>query len=183
MSDAKGGRPSRKEYRRVRKEDKDGEKPATAENEVRVVASRGQRMYIKYAIDILTGGEGKTKHDSVKLTGMGNAVYNVVNVTEILKRRVKGLHQTTEISSQTLKDQYEAIEEGKEGLEVERKVSVIEVVLSTKPLDTKHIGYQAPLRGSTAGIVLQITWMILVMLCFHLSFEVYHLTCIVKPKT
>ena len=31
--------------------------------------------------------------------------------------------------------------------------------------------------------MLQITWMILVMLCFHLSFEVYHLTCIVKPKT
>eukprot|EP01084_Bolivina_argentea_P026922 50051_1 len=149
MSDRKGGRPDAKEFRRVKETRPEGEeKPKSEENHVRVVASRGQRMYIKYAIDVLTGADGKTKADSVVLTGMGNAVYNVVNVTEILKRRVKGLHQTTDISSETMTDKYEAIEEGKPGLEVERKVSTIKIVLSTAQLDKEHPGYQAPLPES-----------------------------------
>ena len=150
MSDTqKGGRPNKKDFRRVREAKVEGaEKPASKENEVRVVASRGQRMYIKYAIEIFSGTEGKTKCDSIVLSGMGNAVYNVVNVVEILKRRIKGLHQTTEISSETMVDKYEAVEEGKEGMEQERKVSVISVVLSTTPLDTNHPGYQAPLPES-----------------------------------
>ena len=93
--------PSRRDYRRVRKEPEEKERGKGPENEVRITASRSQRMYISYAIDILTGGEGKTKHDSVILSGMGAAVYNAVNIAEILKRRVKGLHQTTEILSQT----------------------------------------------------------------------------------
>jgi DNA-binding protein len=115
------------------------------ENEIKVKAGGRQNATITYAIALLNGEDGKAKQDTIKITGMGAAIYNAVNVAEILKRRVKGLHQTTDISSQVVKDSYEAVEAGKDGLEVERKVSVITVTLSTKQLDTKHIGYQAPL--------------------------------------
>ena len=121
------------------------EKASGAENEIKVTAGGRQNATITYAIALLNGEEGKTKQDTVKITGMGAAIYNAVNVAEIVKRRVKGLHQTTDISSQVVHDSYEAVEAGKEGLEVDRKVSVIVITLSTKALDTKHIGYQAPL--------------------------------------
>jgi DNA-binding protein len=138
-------RPDRKEFRRVRKEDDPAEKAARAENEIKVAAGGRQNATITYAIALLNGEDGKTKQDTIKITGMGAAIYNAVNVAEILKRRVKGLSQTTDISSQVVQDSYEAVEAGKAGMEVDRKVSVITITLSTKPLDTKHIGYQAPL--------------------------------------
>jgi ribonuclease P/MRP protein subunit RPP25 len=137
-------RLSKKDYKRVQPEDTDATKPA-ADNEIRVIAARGQRNYISYAIAALTGAEGKTKHEKIIITGMGAAVYNAVNIAEVVKRRVAGLHQITEIASQTVKDTYEPVAEGKDNITVERKVSTISITLSTKALDTNHYGYQAPL--------------------------------------
>lgn len=136
-------RVDRKEFRRIRPEGA-AERAQTAENEIRVTAQRGQRNYISYAISILTGAEGKEKQETIKISGMGAAIYNAVNITEIVKRRVAGLHQITEISSETVKDSYEGIE-SKKKLDVERKVATILITLSTKALDTKALGYQAPL--------------------------------------
>ena len=143
-------RPSRKEYKRVRPTKEEGAVQPDgepADNEIRVIAARSQRNYISYGIETLTGAEGKKKHDSVVITGMGAAVYNAVNIAEVVKRRVAGLHQTTDISSHTVVDKYEPTEAAKEkeAVTVERKVSTITITLSTTPLDTKHVGYQAPL--------------------------------------
>lgn len=137
-------RVNRKEFRRVRPEGGAKEKAQGADNEIRVTAQRGQRNYISYAIAVLNGEEGKEKQDTIKISGMGAAIFNAVNIAEIVKRRVKGLHQTTVIDSETVKDSYEGIET-KEKLDVERKVATILITLSTKPLDTKAVGYQAPL--------------------------------------
>ena len=138
-------RPDKKEFRRIRKDEPREKAAAGAENEVKVTSNGRQSSTITYIIALFNGEEGKAKQDTVKITGMGAAIYNAVNVAEIVKRRVKGLHQTTEISSQVVHDSYEAIESGKEGLEIDRKVSMITVVLSTKQLDKKNIGYQPPL--------------------------------------
>jgi DNA-binding protein len=135
-------RPNRKDFRRVRAED-DGKN--AADNEIRVIAARGQRNYISYAIDLLQGTNEKAKHDKITITGMGAAMHNAVNIAEVVKRRVAGLHQITDISSQTVTDTYEAIEAGKDSMTVERKVSIITITLSVKPLDTANPGYQAPL--------------------------------------
>ncbi|KAH8613875.1 putative Alba [Trypanosoma vivax] len=140
--------PSRDEYRRVRKTDGTKEKGHGPENEIRVTTKRGSRSYITYAIALLRGDDGKTQHDVVTISAMGAAIHSAVNIAEVVKRRVAGLHQTTEISSDVIRDEYEAIDEKKENLEVERKVSTILITLSLKPLDTKHIGYQAPLPES-----------------------------------
>ena len=143
-----------RKYRRVRAEEEDGaarEKRREAregpEDHVRVTAQRGQRAYISYAIALLTGAEGKTQQDTIKISGMGAAISSAVNVAELVKRRVKGLHQITHIDSEVVKDSYESIET-KEKLEVERSVPTVLITLSTKALDTKALGYQAPLPDS-----------------------------------
>ncbi|ORC93657.1 uncharacterized protein TM35_000015340 [Trypanosoma theileri] len=137
--------PSRDEYRRVRKAEGEKEKGQGPENEIRVTSKHGQRSYIAYAIALLRGEEGKTQYDTVKISAMGAAIHNAVNIAEIVKRRVAGLHQTTDISSEVIRDEYEPVDEKKERLEVERKVSTILITLSLKPLDKNHVGYQPPL--------------------------------------
>ncbi|RNF01740.1 hypothetical protein TraAM80_06866, partial [Trypanosoma rangeli] len=140
--------PPRDEYRRVRKNDGEKEKGQGPENEIRVTAKHGQRSYITYAISLFRGEEGKTQHDTIKISAMGAAIHNAVNIAEIVKRRVVGLHQTTDISSEIIRDEYEAVDGKKENMEVERKVSTILITLSLKPLDKNHVGYQPPLPES-----------------------------------
>ena len=47
------------------------------------------------------------------LKGMGRAINKTVTVAEIVKRRVVGLHQDTEISSLEITDTWEPREEGR----------------------------------------------------------------------
>ncbi|PBJ79085.1 hypothetical protein BCY84_03386 [Trypanosoma cruzi cruzi] len=139
---------SREEYRRVRKTDGEKEKGQGPENEIRVTAKHGQRSYITYAIALLRGEDGKVQNDTIKISAMGAAIHNAVNIAEIVKRRVVGLHQTTDVSSEIIHDEYEAIDGKKENMKVERKVSTILITLSLKPLDRNHVGYQPPLPES-----------------------------------
>lgn len=136
--------PSRDEYRRLHV---DKEKVVTPENEIRVVARHSLSPYIAYAIGILTGEEGKTQNDTITISGMGGAIHTAVNVAEIVKHRVVGLHQITEISSEEVTDMFEPIEKEseKENLTVNRRVSTMRITLSLKPLDTKNPGYQPPI--------------------------------------
>lgn len=138
-------RVDRKEFRRVRGDAAEKPKSQGADNEIRVTAQRGQRNYISYAIAILTGADDKPKSDSIKISGMGAAIFNAVNIAEIVKRRVKGLYQITEISSETVKDSYEGVENKDKKMDIERKVATILITLSTKALDKKALGYQDPL--------------------------------------
>jgi DNA-binding protein Alba len=79
-------------YRRVEKS-----RPAVpiGENEVRITAKGMPRNYVAYAITLV---EEKGASDII-LKAMGRAISKAVTVAEILKRRIPGLHQTTEISS------------------------------------------------------------------------------------
>jgi DNA-binding protein len=125
-----------------------------ADNEIRVAASRGQRSYVAYAVAVLTGAEGKVQHDSVVISGMGAAMNIAANVAESVKHRVPGLHQITEVSTQKIAAGSSSAEvdaavvtaeSGKnESPARERKVPTIRIVLSLRPLDEKHYGYQPP---------------------------------------
>jgi len=72
---------------------------------------------------------------------MGRAISKTVTIGEIIKRRVVGLHQLTEITSNQITDQ-------KDGKEIKRNVSAIIITLSTKTLDVKNAGYQKPIPES-----------------------------------
>ncbi|KAK7196826.1 Alba [Novymonas esmeraldas] len=143
-------RPSREEFRRVRENREARERPEGAENEVRVTATHGQHSYISYAIAVLNGEDGKTRNDTVKISGMGGAIYNAVNIAEIVKHRIAGLHQITELGSELVRDEYEPIDRSvnPDNVVVERKVSTILITLSRDQLDRSNPGYQEPIPES-----------------------------------
>lgn len=72
-------------------------------------------------------------------------IHTLSRTAEVLKRRVPGLHQLTEIASVDLVDTWEPTEEGLSRMETVRHVPVISIRLSTLPLPTDAPGYQAPL--------------------------------------
>jgi hypothetical protein len=73
---------------------------------------------------------------------MAKAMQSAVNLAELVKRRVKGLHQQTDIEVSTLFDEYEPLEEGLDLLKFERQVTMVVIHLTLKPLDENHHGYQ-----------------------------------------
>ncbi|EPY35614.1 hypothetical protein STCU_01060 [Strigomonas culicis] len=140
-------RANLKEFHRVHEDPEKRQEGSAPENEIRVTARHGQHSYITYAIAVLNGEDGKTKNDTIKISGMGGAIFNAVNIAEIVKRRVVGLHQITEIASESVRDEYEPHdrERNPENLVVERKVSTILITLSRQQLDKTNPGYQEPL--------------------------------------
>lgn len=128
-------------YRRVHKEKAKEEVP---ENEIRITARGRASSYITYAAKCFIE-DGK---DTVVLKATGTALSIAVSVTEIVKRRHKGLHQVTKIGCTEIVDEYEPLEEGLDTVLDTRQVSFIEITLSKKQLDNKDMGYQPPLPES-----------------------------------
>lgn len=129
-------------YRRVPKEKTDQEQ--IGPNEIRVMAQRSARNYISYAIQKLTA-EGAEAQTTIVLKGMGRAIHKTVNIAEIIKRRVSGLHQITSLESNTLVDVFEPTMQGLSRKEIQRTVSSITIKLSKEQLDEKDPGYQKPI--------------------------------------
>eukprot|EP01024_Parvocaulis_polyphysoides_P067795 TRINITY_DN816_c0_g1_i1.p2 TRINITY_DN816_c0_g1~~TRINITY_DN816_c0_g1_i1.p2 ORF type:complete len:203 (-),score=21.56 TRINITY_DN816_c0_g1_i1:527-1135(-) len=136
--------------RYVRVEKPKQESTPIQENEVRIMANGRIRNYITYAMTLMT----EKNHESVQLKAIGRAIIKTVSTAEILKRRIGGLHQVTEIGSIDITDQWEPIEEGLSRLETTRHVSIITITLSRSPLDLKQPGYQPPLPEDLVKIPL-----------------------------
>eukprot|EP01062_Namystynia_karyoxenos_P034964 TRINITY_DN25617_c0_g1_i1.p2 TRINITY_DN25617_c0_g1~~TRINITY_DN25617_c0_g1_i1.p2 ORF type:complete len:229 (+),score=66.54 TRINITY_DN25617_c0_g1_i1:108-794(+) len=132
-------------YRRVKKTPLTDGEPAP--NELRVTASHtSSRAYVQQAVELLTGGpDGSPPTDTVILKGMGQAIAKTVNIAEVVKRHVPGLHQVAQLGSINIIDELQPLVPGKEPRTVKRNVSTLTVTLSTKELDTSHSGYQPPL--------------------------------------
>ncbi|GMJ09023.1 hypothetical protein like AT3G07030 [Hibiscus trionum] len=110
------------------------------ENEIRITSLGAVPNYINYAIALL-----QDKHvKEIVLKAMGQAISKTVAIAEILKKRVPRLHQDTAISSMSITDVWEPIEEGLVPVEMTRQVSMISITLSTKELNKNSVGYQAP---------------------------------------
>ncbi|XP_031432758.1 ribonuclease P protein subunit p25-like protein isoform X1 [Clupea harengus] len=82
----------------------------------------------------------------IMFTGVGPSVSKAITCVEILKRRVRGLHQYTRLHHQTVQEVWEPLEPeaGLDSLTVNRNVPAVWVLLSKDPLDTNQPGYQAP---------------------------------------
>ena len=86
-------------------------------NEIRVKRGVGIGRYLKRAHELLTGatstpGQTKTPDDHIIIKGVSNAVESAVKLAELIKHRIKGLHQLNKISHITIVDEYEPLEEG-----------------------------------------------------------------------
>ncbi|TYH57019.1 hypothetical protein ES332_D08G060600v1 [Gossypium tomentosum] len=75
---------------------------------------------------------------------MGQAISKTVAIAEIIKKRVPQLHQDTAISSLSITDVWDPIEEGLVPVEMTRHVSMISITLSTGELNKNSAGYQPP---------------------------------------
>lgn len=79
---------------------------------------------------------------------MSNAVESAVKLAELIKHRIKGLHQQNKISHITIVDEYEPLEEGLDHLRFTRIVTMLEIVLSKNPINIHDVGYQEPIDES-----------------------------------
>ncbi|KAK2977739.1 hypothetical protein RJ640_026982 [Escallonia rubra] len=127
---------------RYRKVERQKPESPINENEIRITSQGLVRSYITYAITLLQERPGR----EIVLKAMGQAISKTVAIAEIIKRRVPVLHQDTAISSVSLTDTYEPLEEGLFLVETTRHVSMISICLSTKELKKNSPGYQAPTR-------------------------------------
>jgi len=136
-------------YQRVEKKREDAQ---IQPNEIRITALGRRKNYISYALNLLdpqteegATGQAIQKHDTILLKAMGRAITKTVAIAEIIKRRIEGLHQLTEIESSEITDVWEPLEEGLKIVETVRRVSSMTLILSKKQLDVSAPGYQQPL--------------------------------------
>ena len=102
-------------------------------NEIRVSANGNLSRYIKHALNLLRNNER-----SIILKGAGSATSRVLHLTEILKRRIGGLHQVNSISS--------VLVDSKENDGKQRRISVFEAELSIDKPKNEEVGYQEPVE-------------------------------------
>ena len=123
--------------------------------EIRVKRAVGIGRYLKRAHELLTatGREASAGHITIK--GVSNAIETAVKLAELIKHRIKGLHQLNKISHITIVDEYEPLEEGLDQLKFSRLATMIEITLSKNRQatadqdgDGAQIGYQEPIDES-----------------------------------
>ena len=115
-------------------------------NEIRVKGGVGIGRYLKRAHELLSQSEDG--NETVVIKGVSNAVESAVKLAELIKHRIKGLHQCNRISHITIVDEYEPLEEGLDHLEFTRIVTMLQITLSKQELDQNDYGYQAPIDAS-----------------------------------
>ena len=127
-------------YRKVR-----SEREAVPDGIIRVNRNIQARVFIDQVLE-----EFNTNNkDTVTLSSLGEAITKSVTIAEIVKHRVKGLHQVNEISTIVIDDEYEPIEEGLDRMKVSRKLTCLQIVLSkTAPKNKNVPGYQEPIPES-----------------------------------
>uniref|UniRef100_A0A2C9LCQ6 DNA/RNA-binding protein Alba-like domain-containing protein n=2 Tax=Biomphalaria glabrata TaxID=6526 RepID=A0A2C9LCQ6_BIOGL len=111
--------------------------------EMKVTNASKIRNVMGYAMS--TFGNSNVRH--VTWNGSGNAISKTISCAEIMKRKIKGLHQITQVGFLRVEDFWEPTVEGLDRLKVNTNIPNISILLSKDPLDTSHPSYQAP--GST----------------------------------
>ena len=103
-------------------------------NEIRVKGNRGIAGSLKYAYKLFEGSE-EENFDTIVLRGAGSAIQNVVALSELIRRRVKGLYANTEITTLSVEETKPAKEEGEEDRTFVRHIIMLKVTLSKNPDD------------------------------------------------
>uniref|UniRef100_H3C594 Ribonuclease P/MRP 25 subunit-like n=1 Tax=Tetraodon nigroviridis TaxID=99883 RepID=H3C594_TETNG len=82
----------------------------------------------------------------IVFTATGKGVSKAITCAEIVKRRVKGLHQVTRVRYATVAEVWEPLEPaaGLDSLTVSRQVPAVWILLSREAPDRSQPGYQAP---------------------------------------
>jgi DNA-binding protein len=109
-------------------------------NEIRVRRGVGIGRYLKRAWELLNAPEGSD--ETIVIKGVSNAVQSAVNLAELVKHRVKNLHQINKISNITIVDEYEPLVEGLDQLKFSRVVTMLQITLTkSENVDKTDVGY------------------------------------------
>ena len=89
----------------------------------------------------------KEKTEVVKIRSYGAGLSMAVKLAEVVKTKVKGLHQINRISNVEIEDIYIPLEEGLDEVKITKQISVLEIELTKKKEEgiESHHGYQEPL--------------------------------------
>eukprot|EP01084_Bolivina_argentea_P304408 525693_1 len=113
-------------------------------NEIRIMGDSVQE-YVNHAEQLLFTHQ----YDIIKLIVYGRNISKLVSCAEILKRKIPGLRQVTEIKQVQLCDVWEPLEKRLKVVKVYNEVTQVEISLSDNKcnnLDATHIGYQSPIE-------------------------------------
>jgi DNA-binding protein len=69
--------------------------------------------------------------DTILLKAAGNAISTLCVASEVIRRRIPGLHQVNHLTSVDITDEYDNREEGP--TKVNRKLTLLEIKLTKKP--------------------------------------------------
>ncbi|KAM3843430.1 ribonuclease P protein subunit p25-like protein isoform 1-T1 [Vipera latastei] len=99
---------------------------------------------------------GKMEQETTRqmlFSGVGKAINKTITCVEIMKRRLKDLHQITKVFFQQIEEIWEPIvpEAGLDPLTVKRNIPAICVLLSKEPLDHQEPGYQEGIFKDSSG--------------------------------
>nr|XP_040020915.1 ribonuclease P protein subunit p25-like protein [Gasterosteus aculeatus aculeatus]XP_040020916.1 ribonuclease P protein subunit p25-like protein [Gasterosteus aculeatus aculeatus] len=96
-----------------------------------------------------TGGQALCRQ--IVLTASGKGVSKAITCAEMVKRRVGGLHQLTQLQFSTVEEVWDPLEatSGLDSLTVSRNLPNIWILLSRDTLDRSQPGYQEPGRHDT----------------------------------
>lgn len=114
------------------------------ENEVHITSRQDPINFIRYAIFLFE----KRNLPYIKFKASGSAIASLVNISEILKKVIPGIHQLNRIYTLNYEQDYEPKERGLDHVKIVRNVPVLEVSFYKVLPDLElinHYGYQAVL--------------------------------------
>ncbi|EGG17638.1 RNase P protein subunit [Cavenderia fasciculata] len=127
-------------YVKVQKQD-----PSPEPNEIRLPYTNQITSAIEHGLNLLKNDD--MTQVFIKAVG-SSSISRAILATEILKYRVAGLHQITEIGTVGVITEYLPKEEGLDNVQITKQTPFIRITLSKTPLDSSNPGYQAPIPDS-----------------------------------
>ncbi len=113
-------------------------------SEIRVKNATPIRAYLSYIASLFD-----SKNNTVTVRGTGFAIRKANALAALARRRFKGLHQITDIST---------VEMGSRQGPGTRRVALVTITLSTNLLDKTNPGYLAPLPDSEVSKYIPFIW-------------------------
>eukprot|EP00919_Chromeraceae_sp_WS-2016_P049683 GHVR01117618.1.p1 GENE.GHVR01117618.1~~GHVR01117618.1.p1 ORF type:complete len:126 (+),score=17.31 GHVR01117618.1:1337-1714(+) len=112
--------------------------------------------YISRALTLLFGED----KPFVTLKAAERLIDRALWVSEVMRRKVSGLHQIINITEKKIIDVFMPREEGLLKVEKERYLTIIEIKLTREPTaeEKKAPGYQAPLKAEEGEFLTKETW-------------------------
>ena len=114
------------------------------ENLVKISTKTNVRAVIRYIVDLFN----TKNHDIVTISGLNQAISNVVLVAEVVKTQILGLHQVNTIVCIVMNSE----EEGND--DIQRRTPKLEIILSRSEPKVKTSGYQKPYSESEIKTIL-----------------------------